>query len=84
VEQLPYTQIQIDHSARHFERDGLTVSGERRLDGYFVGADDTRLAASNRFLRLACRVSVFNSGGVDVSDDANSFQVGLSVDPGAP
>jgi outer membrane immunogenic protein len=76
-----YTQVDLDHSGT-FEVAGLTVSRDRTLDGYFLGAGvDTRLAASNWFLRLEYRFSDFNSGGVDVSDDVNSFRV--STDPEA-
>ena len=74
-----YTQVDLDHSGTF---DGLTVSRDRTLDGYFVGTGvDTRLAASNWFLRLEYRFSDFNSGGVDVSDGVNSFRI--STDPEA-
>jgi outer membrane immunogenic protein len=68
-----YTQVDIDHSPR-FDHlvglDGIRISRDSTLEGYFVGAGvDTRLAASNWFLRLEYRFSDFDTGRVRIRDD---------------
>src|SRR5262245_33754897 len=65
-----YTQVDIDHSARFSEVDNLRIDGDRTLDGFFVGGGvDTRLAASNWFLRLEYRFSDFNTARARVRDE---------------
>jgi outer membrane immunogenic protein len=65
-----YTQLQLDHSASFFGLDALTVSRDRDLDGWFVGGGvDTRLGASNWFLRLEYRFTEFDTGSLRVGDD---------------
>jgi outer membrane immunogenic protein len=69
-----YTQLELDHSMNHsidfFGIDNLTVSRDRQLDGWFVGAGvDTRLAASNWFLRLEYRYTDFDTGRLRISDE---------------
>jgi outer membrane immunogenic protein len=54
-----YTQADFDVSPRFFD---LRFSGDDSLSGYFVGGGvDTRLAASNWFLRMEYRFSQFDS-----------------------
>ena len=56
-----YTEAQFDGFVSLFDGD-LTFSRERTFSGYFVGGGvDTRLAASNWFLRLEYRFSDFGS-----------------------
>ena len=68
-----YTQIDVDHSPRFADLvglDGIRVSRDSTLDGFFVGAGvDTRLAASNWFLRLEYRYTDFDTGSVRIRDD---------------
>ena len=65
-----YTQVQLEHRASFFGLDELTVSRDRNLDGWFVGAGvDTRLWASNWFLRLEYRFTEFDTGGLRIGDD---------------
>jgi outer membrane immunogenic protein len=63
-----YTQANFDASA---SVGGVSVfSRDRTFDGFFVGAGiDTRLAASNWFLRLEYRFSQFDSETVFREDD---------------
>jgi outer membrane immunogenic protein len=71
-----YTQLQLDHSVTF---DGFTFSRDRTLDGFFVGGGvDTRLAASNWFLRLEYRFSQFDTGGL--RDDDFGFNVDTDVE----
>jgi len=61
-----YTQLQLDHS---LTIDGFTFNRDRTLDGFFVGGGvDTRLAASNWFLRLEYRFSQFDNGDLRIDD----------------
>ena len=79
-----YTQVDVDHSSRVFELEGLRVSRDRTLDGYFVGAGvDTRLAASNWFLRLEYRYSDFDTGSVRIRDDAGDIDFRIDNDSAA-
>jgi outer membrane immunogenic protein len=65
-----YTQVQLEHRASFFGLDELTVSRDRDLDGWFIGAGiDTRLWASNWFLRLEYRFTEFDTDGLRIADD---------------
>jgi outer membrane immunogenic protein len=76
-----YTQVDVDHSARFFDLDGLNISRDRTLDGFFVGGGvDTRLAASNWFLRLEYRFSDFDTGRVRVRDDEGDMDFRVDND----
>jgi outer membrane immunogenic protein len=76
-----YTQVDVDHSTRFFDLDGLNISRDRTLDGFFVGGGvDTRLAASNWFLRLEYRYSDFDTGRIRVTDDAGDIDFRVDND----
>ena len=79
-----YTQVEIDHSPRFADLDGLLgirVTRDSTLDGYFVGAGvDTRLAASNWFLRLEYRYTDFDTGGVRIRDDVGDVDLHINAD----
>jgi outer membrane immunogenic protein len=76
-----YTQVDVDHSARFLDLDGLNISRDRTLDGFFVGGGvDTRLAASNWFLRLEYRYSDFDTGRVRVRDDEGDIDFRVDND----
>jgi outer membrane immunogenic protein len=75
-----YTQVQLDHRASFFGLDELTVSRDRDLDGWFVGAGvDTRLWASNWFLRLEYRFTEFDTGRLRIRDD-DDFDMRVDTD----
>ncbi|HWE21683.1 MAG TPA: hypothetical protein VG758_31660 [Hyphomicrobiaceae bacterium] len=77
-----YTQLDIDHSHRFFDLDGLNVSRDSQLDGYFVGVGvDTRLAASNWFLRLEYRFSDYNAATARITDDEGVIDFRVNADP---
>jgi outer membrane immunogenic protein len=79
-----YTQVDIDHSHRFDDLngfDGLRVSRDSTLDGFFVGGGvDTRLAASNWFLRLEYRFSDFNTAHVRIRDDEGEVDRRIDAD----
>jgi outer membrane immunogenic protein len=82
-----YTQVDIDHSPRFEDLvgvDGITVDRDRTLRGFFVGAGvDTRLAASNWFLRLEYRFSDFENGRVRIRDDVGDVDMHIDADTNA-
>jgi len=64
-----YTQAQFGVSVID-NINGVTLSRDRTFDGWFIGAGiDTRLAASNWFLRLEYRYSEFDSERFLLDDD---------------
>jgi outer membrane immunogenic protein len=64
-----YTQADLDFSPRFADFPDVRFSGEDTLSGWFVGGGvDTRLAASNWFLRLEYRFSQFD-GETFISPD---------------
>jgi outer membrane immunogenic protein len=76
-----YTQLQVDHSARFLDADALTRSRDRWLDGFFVGAGvDTRLAASNWFLRLEYRFSDFDTSRLRLRDEGLGEDIRVNND----
>lgn len=69
-----YTQAQFDASTT-ISLDDVSVSRSRTFNGFFVGGGvDTRLAASNWFLRLEYRFSDFNSERI-FRDDFTTIDV---------
>ena len=61
-----FTQLQIDRS---FRFEDLEASRDRMLNGFFVGAGvESRLGASNWFLRLEYRFSDFENSRLHVKD----------------
>jgi outer membrane immunogenic protein len=78
-----FTQIQIDHSVRFFDLDEFSISRDHNLNGFFVGAGvESRLGASNWFLRLEYRFSDFENGRLRVRDEDGEdiFRVNTDVD----
>jgi outer membrane immunogenic protein len=78
-----YTSARFDHSASvSFDDVVLDVSRDRTFDGYFVGGGvDTRLAASNWFLRLEYRFTDFGSEQLFRDDDINDIGTRVDFDP---
>jgi outer membrane immunogenic protein len=78
-----YTQIQLRHRFDFNNFPGVgdfSDSHHRNLDGYFVGAGvDTRLAASNWFLRLEYRYSDYQSSALRFTVD--DFEYRIRTDP---
>ena len=79
-----YTQVEVDHSPRFADLvgvDGIRVSRDTTLDGFFVGGGvDTRLAASNWFLRLEYRFSDFDTGRTRITDDVGDLDIRVNAD----
>jgi outer membrane immunogenic protein len=78
-----YTQLDIEHHPRFadFSGPGFRTSSDSQIDGYFVGVGvDTRLAASNWFLRLEYRFSDFDTASARIKDDFGDVDFRINAD----